>query len=530
MKILGKAIGIDFGTTNTVVSYRDKNNNLRALRYDGSFLIPSVLYFKSKEDYYIGTRAKGMMKLKPDAGVDNFKSLLGVRGKYRVTADNGDQFPLVASKAVEYFLNKVIKGVEDRLIREFGPTEGVIDRAVITVPAKFNDTEIFSIKYAAMRAMGIQGMQNLRLVYEPTAAAVAAQQFEPAAVSTVLIYDFGGGTFDVSVLKKENGKHHQIETDGNKKLGGNDLTNIVAEELLRRINDEYGTEFPIDENEFDEDYHNISLDEYTRNMTNIRTLANTVKEDLSQSEEEEIDLTIFVTNNKSEIFESYLSREELEDLIRDKINETVEMTDRVLHRPKVEALGEIDNIVLAGGSAQIPLIRDLLEKKLNRPVKRGNDIDKMISFGAAILAEDIGKNDIQTQQMTSVQIGVAVTQGVMFHRFKKIIPEDAPLPCENSADFNLMHDGQRSLKIAYYEYDVKNYPDAKFVVDDGIQEIDVLNIENLPAGLDKDDTIVRVTFRVNADGGIDFKAAVLNGSGEEIGGGALTVKKESDLI
>ena len=527
---MGRAIGIDFGTTNTVVSYWNKNDKLSAIRYDGSFLIPSVLFFRSRNDYYIGNRARRLMLIQPEAGVESFKSHLGDRGGYNVVAENGDTFKLMARNAVELFLNKVVKGIEDRLLKEFGPIDGKIDRVVITVPAKFNTVEIYSIKRAAMRAMGIQNVSNIRLVYEPTAAAVAAQQFETDRISTVLIYDFGGGTFDVSVLKKENGKHNQIETDGDKKLGGNDLTNIVAKELLRRINDEFGTEIPFDENEFDEDYHEMSIENYKLNMINIRTAANTLKEDLSDSEEEPISINFFVSNDKSEIYETDFSREELEDLIRAQIDRTAEITERVLNTPKVQELGEIDRIVLAGGSSQIPMIRQVLEKKLNRAVQRSNDVDKLISFGATLLAQDISGDAINTQQMTSVQIGVATTQGVMFHKFQKIVPEGVPLPYENSADFNLMRDGQRTLKIPYYEYDVKNYPDAKSVVDDGIQEIDVLNIENLPPDLNKDDTIVRVTFSMKADGGIEFRAEVLNGKGEKIGSGGLTVKKESDLI
>ena len=530
---MGQAIGIDFGTTNTVVSYIDKNKRLQSLKYKGKEIIPSVLFFKSKDEYIIGDRAKKMKVTNPRAAADNFKSRLGNKSTpYDIVAANGDQLTLHPRKAIYYFLNMMFhQAVEEKLIKEFGARDGVIDRVVITVPAKFNDKEIEQIRNAAVKAMNLDKSQ-VKLVPEPTAAAVAAQYNEDngSSPSTILIYDFGGGTFDVSVLKKENHKHTQIETNGDKELGGNDLTNLIVAELLERINDEYGKEFPLDEAEFDADYHGLSEENYKVNMDKLREAAEQVKIDLSDSEETDAPINIYLSDDESVPYVTAVSRKDFEVWIKEPIEKTAEITERVLHDPKVEALGEINRIVLAGGSSQIPMIRKVLEKKLHRRVERSNDVSTLISRGAAILAQDINSIDDMTEQVTNMQIGVAATEGMILNKFQVIIPEDTKLPCTGKRDFSLARDGQQKLNIAYYEYDIKNFPKAKIISDGGIQEVEVLHIDNLPPNLKKDDTIVTVTFNAKADGSIDIEAEIKDRDGNKIGGDKLSVTKGSDLI
>lgn len=526
---MGQAIGIDFGTTNTVVSYKNKRGNLHPLKYNGNILIPSVIYFKTKDTYLIGYPARNYQLNSADACVANFKSKLGRKGYfYDVTAANGDKFKLAPRRAVKLFLGKIISDVQQKFFEEFETTDkGSIDCVVITVPAKFNPTEIESIKKAASEATNLK----VRAVFEPTAAAVAAIEEDGEEVNKVLIYDLGGGTFDVSLIQRdsERNKFKPVLTpDGDKKLGGNLFTDMLAEKLMTWANEEYGTEFRMDLDSFDEEEYGITETEHKQNLNAIKEAANKVKEELSDTEETEATFNFFTSKDNSEETLFTVTRKEFEKIIKKKVLETVDKTYKTIHSPEAEALDEIDKIVLAGGSSKIPLIKNLLTEKLDREVECSDEVSTLISRGAAILAQDIDKLD-NIEQKTSFQIGVAATEGLNFGKFQMIIPENIALPYANSRDFKLAQDNQRGLDISYYEYDVKNFPKAKRTDGEGFQEIDVLHID-LPEGLQKDNTIVRVTFDVKKDGSLNLSAEILDNDGNKIGSGELSVDKESDLL
>ena len=522
---MGQAIGIDFGTTNTVVSYKNKRGNLHPLKYNGEILIPSVIYFKTKDAYFIGNAARNYQATYPDACVANFKSKLGDKSfYYNVTAVNGDKFRLIPRRAVKLFLTKIISDVEQKLFEEFGTDEGVIDRVVITVPAKFNPTEIEAIKKAAGDALNLK----VRAVFEPTAAAIAAMQEDGEEVNKVLIYDLGGGTFDVSLIQRDSERNkfkHVLPADGDKNLGGNLFTEMLAEKLLTWANEEYGTEFKMDY--FDEDY-GITETQHKQNLIAIRREANRIKEELSDAEEEDATFNFWTSEDNSEDAEFNVTRKEFEKLIKKKVLETVNKTYKTVNSPQAEAIDEIDKIVLAGGSSKIPLIKNLLIEKLDREVECSDEVSTLISRGAAILAQNIEQLD-NIEQVTSFQIGVAATEGLNFGKFQMIIPENVALPYDNSRDFKLAQDNQRGLDIFCYEYDVKNFPKAKRTDGEGFQEIDVLHI-NLPEGLQRDNTTVRVTFAVEKDGSLDLSAEILDNNGNKIDSGELHVDKESDLL
>lgn len=522
---MGQAIGIDFGTTNTVVSYKNKRGNLKQLDYNGHILIPSVIYFKTKDNYLIGYSARNNLATNPAACVENFKSKLGERGfSYKVKAENGDAITILPRRAVKLFLSKIINDIEQKLFDEFGTDNGVIDRVVITVPAKFNPTEIESIKKAAGDALNLK----VRAVFEPTAAAVAAMEEDGEAVNKVLIYDLGGGTFDVSFIQRNSEKNkfkNVVSPDGDKKLGGNLFTELLAEKLLDWANEEYGTEFKM--NYFDEDY-GISELHYKQNLIAVRREANRVKEELSEVEVTNANFNFWTSEDNSEDADIPVTRKEFEKIIKKKVVETVNKTYEAVTSPQAAAIGEIDKIVLAGGSSKIPLIKDLLSEKLDREVECSDEVSTLISRGAAILAQDMNQLD-DIEQVTSFQIGISATEGLNYGKFQMIIPENVSLPYTNTRDFRLAQDNQRGLDIAYYEYDIKKYPKATRTENDGFQEIDVLHIE-LPEGLKKNNTTVRVTFAAEADGSLNLSAEILDGNGNKIDSGKLHVDKESDLL
>ena len=524
---MGKEIGIDLGTTNTVVSYVNKNGRLRQLRYDGQEVIPSAIYFFSESEYCIGSKAQKFYQQNPQAGVMNFKTTIGNSERHKIIPDTGKPFYKRSREIARLFLNKIIVGMENKLLKEFGPVDGCIDRAVITVPAKFNSTEKGATKNAARSA----GLNDVKLAAEPTAAAVAYEDSQGSenSKSVILIYDFGGGTFDVSIIQKNNGVFEEITTGGDKALGGNILTDILVEKILNYINEDYAVEFPLNEDEFDESYHRISLTDYRMNIYEIRRVANLIKEELSESEDITEQLDINLPNNKSQIVEVTFSREELEDYIRDYIDRTITITVNEIQRAK--AMGySIDQIVLAGGSSNIPLVKERLEQSLkNQEVIFCDDVSTLISRGAAVLAKRYAEIENISKSVTNVQMGIAATEGIHFERFQMIIPENELLPCTKKKIFYLSQNNQTRLEIEYYERDIKNFPNAVRVDDEGIEQIDSLIIDNLPPNLIASETLVEVEFTAQKDGSLDINVELKDNNGNKISSGNMTFKKKSDL-
>jgi len=525
---MGVAIGLDFGTTNSVVTYEDNKGRLKPFKLGDSPLIPSVIYFKSRDDYVIGQSALNMSGMNFAGAISGFKTKLNEDDTpYEVTLQDGSIYKIKPRVAVKFFLNKLMGQVQEYLIKKkIG--DATIDRAVITVPTKFNDKANQAIKSAAAAAMGLTTKQ-IKLIYEPTAAAVAAHEDDDNNDSRLLIYDFGGGTFDVSLIQKDGGTFKQIKTDGDPKCGGNLLTEILARNLLDWANEEYGTNFSWDAEDFDEDFNGISEHKYKANISNIIKEANEAKIKLSEEDEWEVNFQFWTSDNENKSYSVDVSRKDFENMIRKKINHTAEITRRVVDSDEAKAIGGIDKIIIAGGSGQIPMIREVLRDKLGDfPINRSDDVSTLISRGAAILAKDIDMLE-NAKQKTTVQLGISSTVGMNYGVFQTIIEEGRDLPCENSCDFRLMEDDQRQLKISYYERDIKNYPQATRIDDEGITQVDELEIE-LPAGLKKSDTVIKVTFTAQKDLSLEISAKVLNNDGQTVSEDKIKVNKVSDLF
>ena len=525
---MGKEIGIDFGTTNTVISYVNKNGRIRPLRYDKSEIIPSVIYFRNPDEYFIGGTAKKLLAQNPAASMANFKTSIGDSQRHEITSDSGDKIFLRARDAAKLFLNKVVQGIETKLVKEFGATVGCIDRAVITVPANFNSTEKGATKNAARSA----GLENIKLAAEPTAAAVAYEnsRSEENPDEIILVYDFGGGTFDVSVIQKIQGTFEEITTGGDKHLGGNLLTEKISEKILSAVNEKFGTDFPVNEDEFDEDIHKISAADYRLNLSEIWRTANLLKEDLSENDNAAEFFNVALPDGKSETFEFAFNRDELENLIGDDINRTVEITLRTIQAAKEKGVEKIERIVLAGGSSNIPLVKKTLEERLqNQDIIFSDDVSTLISRGATILARRYAEMDTLTKPVTVAQMGITAAEGMEFEKFQLIIPEDEPLPCTKKRTFYLSRDNQRRLEIDYYERDIKNYPAAKYGYDKGVEQIDSLVIDNLPPNLKAAEVKVEVTFTAQIDGSLDIGVELKNFDNEKISQRGVTFSKRSDL-
>ena len=496
---MGIAIGLDFGAVNSVVSYVDATGGLKTFRQGDSALIPSAIDFD-------GEKISGF-KTKLNDGEDIFVAGKKLKPKF----------------ATKIFLNQLMAQVQEFLIKKFGAAEGLIDRAVIAVPAKFSDAANRAIKIAAASAMNLSANQ-IKLVYEPTAAAVAAQRENFSDASNFLICDFGGGSFDAALIQHSFGVFKQIDTDSDSNCGGENLTQLFAQYLWILANDEFGTDFPWDDSDFDEDFHGLSELEYEQNRGEILKAAENLKISLSAENFVAVEFPFNVAENLSKNFSAEIPRALFEELIRETVIHAAEIARRVANS------GKVDKIILAGGGSQIPLIRRVLRDNfLNLAVNYSAEVSTLISRGAAILAQNIDSLESRVAHKTAVELGVASTSGLQYNIFRAIIAAGVDIPCENSCDFKLLEDNQRRLEIACYERDARNFPRARRIDDDGIRLVDVLQID-LPAGLKKSATRVKVFFRVESDTGLNFSAAVTSIDGDEIGGGNLQVHRASDLF
>ena len=521
---MGKEIGIDLGTTNTVISYINKKDRLRPLKFEGKEIIPSVVYFLSENEFIIGDKAKKKMVSNPQAGVANFKSHMGDKEKFEIIADNGDRFKYKAKKVASNFLNRIIENIEVQLIKEFGPEEGCIGSVVITVPAKFNDAEKDATKWAAKDA----GFENVKLAAEPTAAAIAHKDESGQDGKTILVYDFGGGTFDVSIIQENEKKFIEVATGGDKNLGGNKLTGLLAEYYFKLIEEEYGIELPYDEEEFDEDYCEISKTDYLLNRLAIFEEADRTKEYLSEDTEYEVSINLRLPNSETAIYECTITREKFNKFIEKDIQRTIAITKSVIEEAKEDGITQIDKIVLAGGSSQLLLVQELMKENFSQsnPVY-ADDVSTLISRGASLLAKE--ELDDITEAITNIQYGVAPSDGENYRVFQTIIPENQKLPFSAKHSFYLKKDGENRIEIPYFERDIKNYPNAVRTDDDGITEIDTIVISNLPDNLKKSDVTIDVEFTIKRDGTLGIQVDVLDLQGNSIGNAAVECEKVSNL-
>lgn len=528
---MGKEVGIDFGTTTTEISYIDKNGHSRSMKLEaGRDVIPTVLFFKSEDEYIIGAKAEKKGRVNPEACVKNFKLFLtDCSKKYRVIAENGDEFAIKPVKAAQLFLNSLIQIIQPKLIKEFGEEDGMIDKAVITVPAQFDPEEKAAIKSAIYKAASKAGFSDIKVAAEPTAAAIAFQEENCEDGETILVYDFGGGTFDVSVIRKNGDVYTEIATDGDKRLGGNLLTERIAEVLWYRCLDEVDREYPFEEDEADhysEDDYELSRQNFIKNRSEVFSAA----EEMKIAFVEETEAVVFVNfyyddNEEPRLISLEMDIDEFNDIVRDDIKKTVELTERVLADTLANGdVNCVDQVVMAGGSSQIRLIFDLLNEteKLKDIVGVTGDSSTLISRGAAKLASV----ELQIEEKTRFEIGTRVIKGKMLDGYETVIKMGEKLPCSGNHRYYLNHRGQKEVTIEYYEKDVKNYPDAERIDDEGINQVNELTISGIP---DMDDLVVNVIFSIDVDGTPSITAEIYDSGGNLVKADRLSITKGGNV-
>jgi molecular chaperone DnaK (HSP70) len=367
-------IGIDLGTTNSVISvYR--RGRPEALLVDGSASVPSAVCFRDKRTTLVGTKALGMAMIRPESTILHVKRKMGDRGA-KYTIEGKDHTPVDISSMI---LEKLCEGHEDEL-------GGAPTHAVITVPAYFTDEQRKDTKLAGEKA----GLNVLRLLPEPTAAAIAIG-LDKGRDQTILVYDLGGGTFDVSILKVEKNEFTVLAVNGDHDLGGNDFDAALREYALDKF--EKQTKLDLRKNGLLErlkrKYIDPSKEEFQdpelRNAVQALTTAcERVKMELSEAEEAFLDLPNFYQGHH---LEASIDRRTFEGLIKDKVYGTKELVLKTIGEANLD-VDDIDRLILVGGSTKIPLVGRVLTDTVKEPYVADN-VDLVVSAGASIMAANL---------------------------------------------------------------------------------------------------------------------------------------------
>ena len=519
-----KNIGIDFGTTNTVIYTRDSKGKLKKI---GGKSIKSAIYFLTRDDYVIGEDALHHADnyKHSQALVTDFKP--NIMEKIPIVSEDGTAFKLKGEAIARLFLNKVLSDyVEVRFKKFFGIAEMCeADKTVITVPAKFDVEKKAKIKKSAKSAM----FSNVGIAFEPTAAAIAASDSE-VDEDVIAVYDFGGGTFDVSVIEKGNDNHYlSLDKDGDPNLGGNNITKAVADQIILPVLRKSGLEIysDIDEMEFDEDEQSMTEDEYLYNMRVVREYIETLKEYFSDQDDAYIREINIRQNEAMCAYGLTISKEQFETVIQPYVQMTVNITRRVIDKVRKNKK-YVKKIIMAGGSSQLSLAERMLREEFENEdidVILSDSVFDLIAKGALFMAEQ--QKLIHVDEKTTTQFGVGVRTGIGIKKFEKLIDVDEILPVSGSKTFkidrNILSVGV--VEIPCYEKDVKNYPESITERDKGISHINTYRI-----GIDKESnpSEIQVTFTIETDGTLNLTVQLYDDSGKPIRDFNAEIMSDSD--
>ncbi|HEY7820857.1 MAG TPA: molecular chaperone DnaK, partial [Vicinamibacteria bacterium] len=429
-----KAIGIDLGTTNSVVSILESGEPKVIVNSEGDRVTPSVVAFGKDGQRLVGQVARRQAITNPENTIFSIKRFMGRRYDevtsevamvpYSVTAGpNGDvrvkaggklHSPPEISAAV---LSKLKQAAEDYL------GEKVSD-AVITVPAYFNDAQ----RQATKDAGKIAGLNVLRIINEPTAAALA-YGLDKKKEETIAVYDFGGGTFDISILEVGEGVVEVKATNGDTHLGGDDLDQRLIEWIIQGFKKDQGIDLASDK----------------MALQRLKEAAERAKIELSSSVETEINLP-FITANASgpKHLQMKLTRAQFEQLVDDLLDRSLEPCRRALRDAGVEPK-DIDEVVLVGGSTRIPKVQELVRKLFGREPHKGVNPDEVVSIGAAIQAGVLQGDvkDVLLLDVTPLSLGIETLGGVT----TRLIERNTTIPVRKTEVFSTAADNQTTVEV-----------------------------------------------------------------------------------
>jgi len=473
---MSKTIGIDLGTTNSCVSVYEGGEAKVIVNADGDRTTPSVVAFK-KGDILVGKTAKHQSVTNPDT-ISSIKRLMGTNKKVKA---NGKEYTPEEISAM--ILGDLKKTAESYLGEK-------VTSAVITVPAYFNDAQ----RQATKNAGKIAGLNVERIINEPTAAALAYGLDKQEESQTILVYDLGGGTFDVSILELGDGVFEVKSTSGNNRLGGDDFDQRIIDYIVKDIKDE----------------HDVDLSDNKMALQRIKEEAEKAKKTLSSVTSTEISLP-FITADLN--YETTLTRAKFESLISDLVDSTLEPVRKALKDAKLTSK-DIDKVILVGGSTRIPMVQELVKKELGKEPSKEVNPDEVVAMGAAIqggvLTGDV--NDIVLLDVTPLSLGIETLGGVC----TVLIPRNTTIPTSKSQVFSTAADNQPAVDIHILQGERQMAADNKT-----LGNFQLTNIPPAPRGVPQ----IEVTFDIDANGIVNVKAKDLGTKKEQ----SITITSSTNL-
>lgn len=513
---MSKVIGIDLGTTNSCVAVMEGGEPVVIPNPEGNRTTPSVVAFKKDGERITGELAKRQAVTNPDRTISSIKRQIG--SDFKVKIDDKDYTPQEISAMI---LQKLKSDAEEYLGEK-------VSQAVITVPAYFNDSQ----RQATQDAGKIAGLEVLRIVNEPTAASLA-YGLEKAEDQTILVYDLGGGTFDVSILELGEGFFEVKATSGDNSLGGDDFDDIIVDHLVAEFRKEQG----------------IDLSKDNAAVQRLKDAAEKAKKELSGVMTATISLPfITVVDGVPQHLELTLSRAKFDELTAELVERTMGPTRQALSDAGLSA-NEIDKVVLVGGSTRIPAVQDAVKKLIGKDPHKGVNPDEVVALGAAVQAGVLTGDvqDVVLLDVTPLSLGIETAGGV----FTKMIDRNTTIPTSQSQVFSTYADNQPSVEIHVLQGERSMAADNKtlgrFTLGDiplaprGVPQIEVkfdidangiVNVSALDKGTGKSQKITITASSGLSDEEIEqmMKDAEANAEEDEKRKQAVETKNEADQL
>ena len=491
---MAKVIGIDLGTTNSCVAVMDGKDAKVIENAEGARTTPSIVAFTGDGERLVGQPAKRQAVTNPENTVFAVKRLIGRRYDDPVTekdkklvpykivnGDNGDAWVEAGGKKqspsqISAMILQKMKETAEAYLGE------KVEKAVITVPAYFNDAQ----RQATKDAGKIAGLEVLRIINEPTAAALA-YGLDKKEGKTIAVYDLGGGTFDISVLEIGDGVFEVKSTNGDTFLGGEDFDMRLVEYLAAEFKKEQG----------------IDLKNDKLALQRLKEAAEKAKIELSSASQTEINLP-FITADQTgpKHLTMKLTRAKFEQLVDDLVQRTVEPCKAALKDAGLKA-GEIDEVVLVGGMTRMPRVQEVVKQFFGKEPHKGVNPDEVVALGAAIQAGVLQGDvkDVLLLDVTPLSLGIETLGGV----FTRLIERNTTIPTKKSQVFSTAEDSQSAVTIRVFQGEREMAADNKM-----LGQFDLVGIPPAPRGVPQ----IEVTFDIDANGIVNVSAKD-KGTGKE---------------